>query len=110
MRQKLKKIANTFYNATEISAQEAAWCRLRLPMSSCSVVVEFINTGPIKTRHRMLKSADELSQLDPDSEDIVKSGSIERYADRPDELESLFFAEFIAYYNYVAKSSVSEGD
>lgn len=46
IREKLKIFANTFYNSTEISAQEAAWCRLRLPMSFCSVAVEFINTGP----------------------------------------------------------------
>jgi hypothetical protein len=47
---KLKSVSNTFYNGTEISAQEAAWCRLRLPMSSSSVIVEFINTGPQKVK------------------------------------------------------------
>lgn len=48
IRQKLKAVANTFYNGAEISTQEAAWCRLRLPMSSSSVGVIFINTGPSK--------------------------------------------------------------
>lgn len=89
LREKLKKVVNTFYNGAEISAQEAAWCRLRLPMSFCSVAVEFINTNHSKNRHRMLKSNAELLLLDPDSEDIVKCGWIERYSDRPDELESL---------------------
>jgi Helitron helicase-like domain at N-terminus len=46
LREKLKAVANVMYNGSEISAQEAAWCRLRLPMSSCSTIVEFINTGP----------------------------------------------------------------
>lgn len=46
----LQAVSNTFYNGTEISAQEAAWCRMRLPMSSSSVVVEFMNTGPSKVR------------------------------------------------------------
>ena len=46
VREKLKSVSNTFYNGVEISAQEAAWCRLRLPMSCSSVVVEFINTSP----------------------------------------------------------------
>jgi hypothetical protein len=50
IREKLQTVSNTFYNGTEISAQEAAWCRLRLPMSSSSVIVEFINTGPSKVR------------------------------------------------------------
>lgn len=48
IRQKLKSVANTFYNGTEISAQEAAWCRLKLPMSASNVDVEFINSGPSK--------------------------------------------------------------
>lgn len=48
IREKLKTVSNAFYNGTEISAQEAAWCRLRLPMSCSSVAVEFINTGPRK--------------------------------------------------------------
>lgn len=48
LREKLKVLANTLYNGSEISAQEASWCRLRLPMSSSSIGVEFINTGPIK--------------------------------------------------------------
>lgn len=48
IRQKLKSVANTFYNGTEISAQEAAWCRLKLPMSCSTVVTEFINTSQIK--------------------------------------------------------------
>lgn len=48
IRDKLKLLANKFYNGTEISAQEAAWCRLKLPMSYSSYAVEFINTGPSK--------------------------------------------------------------
>jgi hypothetical protein len=48
LREKIKKLSCTFYNGTEISAQEAAWCRLRLPMSYSSTAVEFINTGPMK--------------------------------------------------------------
>jgi hypothetical protein len=48
IREKLRAVSNTFYNGTEISAQEAAWCRLRLPMSHSSVIVEFINSGPAK--------------------------------------------------------------
>lgn len=105
VREKLKRVVNTFYNGTEISAQEAAFCRLRLPMSYCSVVVEFINTGLIKTRHRMLKSKEELSLLDPESNDVEKNGAIERYADRPDAMESVCLADFVALYNYTANNS-----
>lgn len=50
IREKLKLVANKFYNCTEISAQEAAWCRLKLPMSHSNFAVEFINTGPAKVK------------------------------------------------------------
>lgn len=45
--QKLRRIGNTLYNGSEISAQEAAWCRLQLPMVRCSNGFETINTRPI---------------------------------------------------------------
>lgn len=48
VRHQLRCVGNCFYNGCEISAQECAWCRLRLSMSSCSVSVEFINTGMSK--------------------------------------------------------------
>jgi Helitron helicase-like domain at N-terminus len=51
IRQQLKSIANVLYNSSEVSAQEAAYRRLHLPMSSSSVVVEFINTSPYKVRN-----------------------------------------------------------
>lgn len=41
----LKCVCHCFYNGTEISAQECAWCRLKLTMSYCSSMVEFINTS-----------------------------------------------------------------
>lgn len=50
VRQKLKAVSNTLYNGAEISAQEAAWCRLQLPMAQSSDGVEFINTSSMKVR------------------------------------------------------------
>lgn len=108
LRQRLKALANTFYNGTEVSAQEASWCRLRLPMSSTSVAVEFINTLPKKDRQRMLKSDEELQQLDAQSEDIAKHGVIDRYADRADELNNLCLAEFVSDYTHIGKGFRSD--
>lgn len=45
---RLKSVGNCFYNGCEISAQECAWCRLRLAMSFCSDMAEFINTSMAK--------------------------------------------------------------
>lgn len=45
IREKLKAVSLTLYNGSEVSAQEAAWLCLQLPMAKSSVKVEFINTS-----------------------------------------------------------------
>lgn len=114
IRQRLKAVGNTFYNGTEISAQEAAWCRLRLPMSYTSVACEFINTSPRDSRQRMVKSPKELAKIaekNPDCSEIMKDGWIERYSARPDELNEIALAEFVANYNIVSgNSKVSQNE
>lgn len=54
IKEKLKSLAHILYNSSEISAQEAAWCRCRLSMCECSVMVEFINSGPISVSNLKL--------------------------------------------------------
>ncbi|CAG9807951.1 unnamed protein product [Chironomus riparius] len=110
LREKIKKLSYTYYNGTEISAQEAAWCRLRLPMSHSSSVVEFINTGPMKTRHRILKSQSQIKKLPENSTDVYKKGSIDRYKERPEALKDVCLADFIAKFSYKGKKSNNEID
>ncbi|CAG9799161.1 unnamed protein product [Chironomus riparius] len=110
LREKIKKLSYTYYNGTEISAQEAAWCRLRLPRSHSSSVVEFINTGPMKTRHRILKSQSQIKKLPENSTDIYKKGSIDRYKERPEPLKDVCLADFIAKFSYKGKKSNNESD
>lgn len=106
--EQMKACSHILYNSTEICAQEAAWCRLRLPMCVTSVVVEFINSGPLETRQRMLKSNLELRKLPPSSTDIYKKGPIDRYAARPDDLEHLCLADFIAQFTFSNKEGTSQ--
>lgn len=103
LREKLKAISSVLFNSTEISAQEAAWIRLQMPMTSSSTVVEFIHSGPIKNRHKMLKSNDELRALDENSTEILKKGPIDRYPLRPSVLSDCCLAKFIAYFNFIGK-------
>ncbi|GFR14628.1 hypothetical protein TNCT_563981, partial [Trichonephila clavata] len=44
----------------------------------------------------MLKSPQELAIISPDSTDVLKKGVIEYYLLRPDELEDLYLADFVA--------------
>lgn len=88
LRKQIQGLANVFFNCSEISAQEAAWCRLKLTMSYSSIAVEFINTSEIKKRQKMLKSEKELSELDPELHDVLKSVVIQNYADRHDAFQT----------------------
>ncbi|KAG5666208.1 hypothetical protein PVAND_017645 [Polypedilum vanderplanki] len=109
----LTALTKIVYNSSETPAQEAAWVLSRLPMCMATDVVEFINSGPKATRQCMLKSNAELERLvreNPDSTDIYKKGPIDRYADRPDELENMCLADFIAKFNYHAKGPKATDD
>ena len=58
----------------------------------------------------MLKTNAELKKLseaDPNSTDIYKKGPIDRYSDRPDELENECLADFIAKYSYKPKGKTA---
>jgi hypothetical protein len=61
----------------------------------------------------MLKTNAELAALsinDPDSVDIYKKGPIDRYSDRPDELENICLADFIALYTFKTKKGRTAAD
>lgn len=108
LKEKLKTLGNTFYNGTEISSQEAAWCRLKLPMTKSSRAVVYINTSPISERARILKPSKSLKKIleeDPISTDIYSSGDIQRYIQRPDELYDICLAKFVSNYTYVPQNA-----
>ena len=99
-RQKLYKIASKFINSSEVSAQEAVYILLSMPMSHSSRSSVFINTGEKKDRVRRFKSETQLKELDRDSNDVLMDGLIEYYSQRPDELEDICLADFASLYDY----------
>lgn len=52
-----------------------------------------------------MKPPAQLRNLPNNSTDIYQPGAIERYADRPIELENLCLADFVALFNYVGKNA-----
>ncbi|KAG5666226.1 putative ATP-dependent DNA helicase PIF1, partial [Polypedilum vanderplanki] len=113
IKSKLSAMSKIMYNSSETSAQEASWIRSRLPMCMSTDVVEFISSGPKATRQLMLKSNAELERIaesNPDSTDIYKKGPIDRYADRPNELEDICLADFIAHYTYHTRGKQTTTD
>ena len=98
----LRRLGSVFLNHRELSAQEAVYRILSLPLKMLSRKVVFVNTSPKEDRVSLLKPADQLKSLDADSEDIYQTSLIGRYAARPDNLNDTCLAEFAA--NYTTRS------
>jgi hypothetical protein len=79
LKQQVRHIGNRFLNNVEMSAQEAVYLLLQLPLKRCSREVVFINTSPPEERAYLLKSNIDLLAVDAD---ISESNLIKRYTDR----------------------------
>ncbi|CAF4289325.1 unnamed protein product, partial [Adineta steineri] len=76
VKERLRVIANKFLNSSEISAQEAVYHILSIPLSVSSRSTVFINTNRPENRISMLKSDEILQKLEPDSKDVFVEGLI----------------------------------
>lgn len=83
IRSQVRSIGNKFSKNVEISAQEAAYLALQLPLRRSSTAFTFLNTSPADERPFLIKSDEQLKALPDDSEDIQCANVISRYRDRP---------------------------
>ena len=110
MRGKLRKIGNVFLTKRELSTHEAVIRLLSLPMRYSNISVIFIPTGFREERTRMLKPMEILDTMDPDDTDIYCTNFLERYANRPDELENCCYADFATDYKPASEDKEVEPD
>ena len=108
-------IGNKFLNSAEISAQEAVYNVLHLPMKKSSRQVIFINTTPPDERVQLLKPINDIQEMEDDCEDVYSCGLLQRYAKRPLSLEQLTLADWAAWYDsggkpYIKKSFTNDAD
>ncbi|KAI8484274.1 hypothetical protein Bbelb_380590 [Branchiostoma belcheri] len=108
VKSQLRKLGTTFLNHREVSAQEAAYRLLSLPLKKASRTVQFINTSPKEKRVSMLKSSAVLDAMEDEDEDVFETSLNDRYAARPSELESMSLAEFTATYAVAYGESTSD--
>ncbi|CEP09957.1 hypothetical protein, partial, partial [Parasitella parasitica] len=108
----LRSVASTYYNASEISAQEAAYNLCRLRMSEASIGCIFIPTARPELRQKILRKRADLATRDPQSVDCLQPGLIEHYIARPREFNHLNLAQFAAYFEISSKkpATVSNSD
>ena len=108
LRESVRHIGNKFLNASEVSAQEAAYLILQLRMSDKSRKCEFISTAPQEERTFLLKSKKELTELPDESTDIEADNVIKRYARRPKVLETYCLADYVSKVVSVSKVNISK--
>ena len=115
VKQQLRLITNQFLNHCEISAQEAIYLLLQMPLTQCTRGVYFINTCEPDKRIHILKPKNVLLSLPKDSTDIMCEGKIEQYKNLPEELANISLAEFcscydIQYRKRLRKEEIDETD
>ena len=103
IKQQVRDIGNQFLNSVEISAQEAVYIVLQLPMRRSSRQVIFINTTPPEERVQLLKPMNEIEEMDDDSEEVHCSGLLNRYKQRPASFENILLTDWAALYDSCQK-------
>ena len=99
LRTQLRKIGSAFLDHREVSAQEAVYRLLSLPMKQLSRAVVFVDTNVKKDRIAVLKGRDAIDQLDGDDSDVFQKSLVDRYRHRPEQLQNMCLAEFAASYS-----------
>ena len=87
---KARHIGNKFLNAVEISAQEAVYLVLQMPLRRSSREFQFINTSDPDERTFLVKSMEKIKELPDHSLDIQSDNVIKKYQRRPKQLEKVF--------------------
>ena len=99
-RQQLNKLGSVFLTNREVSALEAVYRVLSMPLRRCTRSVVFINTDSKESRDALLLPFSQLQKLDNDNEDVYCKNIIDRYAARPKHCENMCLAQFAANYTY----------
>jgi len=96
LKQQVRIIGNKFLNNVEVSAQEAVYLLLQLPLKRSSRQIVFVNTNPPDERVYLLKS--NIDQL-PDDALVAENSLLCRYAKRSNKLSHVCLADYAALYD-----------
>jgi len=105
LRTQMKKVAATFLNHQEISAQEAAYRLLSLYLKKMSRKVVYVDSNMKENRVRMSKPYSEIELKDENDTDLFLTSIHEKYSSRPANLESMCLAEFAKSYRSLCQTS-----
>ena len=102
VKSRLRKVGNVYLSNREISAQEAAYRLLSIPLKRCSSRMIWIPTDLPEDRIRILKPQSVLDELDEDDKEVYALSLVDKYQKRPDipVISQLCLWEFAAWYGY----------
>ena len=85
-----------FSNCVEVSAQEAVYLDLQIPLTKCIRDIVFITTSTTAERVFLLKPNSVLDELPAESTDKESSNVIQRYSKRPKQLSKFCLADYVS--------------
>ena len=97
IKQQVRRIGNNFLTHVEISAQEASYLVLQMPLKRASRSVIFISTAPPDERTFLVKPTAALEAMAADSTDIESDNMLKRYQRRPHSLQTWCLADFVSW-------------
>jgi len=97
---KMQKVAKKIISHKEMSAQEAVYRLLSLPLSKSSRQVMFVPSNLPENRTYLLKPLKVIQTMEDDDEDLVLKGVIDRYIRRQTSVKDMCFADFCSNYKY----------
>jgi Helitron helicase-like domain at N-terminus len=105
MKDTLRLIGSKFNNSLTVSAPQAAGEVLGNPIIETSRTHFFINTNLPNKRFVIRKSEKELEMMNDNDKDYAHEEFLTQYSSRPDDLEHVCLADFVAKYNKKANKS-----
>ena len=96
LKKQVRHIGNVFSNCVEVSAQEAVYLDLQIPLTKCTRDIVFINTSIPEERIFLLKPKAALDELPAESTDVESENVIQRYSKRPRQLGKLCLADYVS--------------
>ena len=83
LKKQVRHIGNVFSNCVEVSAQEAVYLHLQMPLTKCTRDIVFINTYMLEERIFLLKQKTALDERPGQSTDLESADVIKRYSNSP---------------------------
>ncbi|XP_069105751.1 uncharacterized protein [Argopecten irradians] len=101
---RLRKVGNVYLSNREISAQEAAYRLLSIPLKRCSTKMVLVPTELPEDRIGIIKPQPVLDSLEDDDTGIFSIGIVDKYQMRPPHLllENICLWEFSTWYETVS--------